>query len=233
MTKLERMNEELRKLIKPATMMGKGKKKISFSKELQMKSHFGGVPYFEDGDMWPQTSSGENLDFVFQVFNQEGVELPEDIKLIQFFANLSEPAWEHEDEGWEVRIFKKLNPSKIKMIEAPDELLEMDCSEVKFYPINSLPNREGVSRFISEELEKLVKKNKRGKGISYKECVTRCIGRDIQKDYQLSGYPQWLNYDATPSNHSELLFQLNFGMESFYLFRNTKTKDVEYVFQTK
>ena len=62
----------------------------------QSISHFGGQPYFEEGEKWPQSKSGKSLDFIFQIYNDERIELAADIKLIQFYYDWEEFPWDTE-----------------------------------------------------------------------------------------------------------------------------------------
>ncbi len=93
------LTELLKPLIKKAT-------KLIFEEpstppiNSQLKSHFGGQPYFEEGEEWPTLSSGDSLCFIFQVFNSGEMGLPETIKLIQFYYNFKASPWNSDDKGW-------------------------------------------------------------------------------------------------------------------------------------
>ena len=113
----------------------------------QMNSHFGGQPYFEHGEVWPRSKSGRNLSFIFQIFNQEGLELPAQIKLIQFFYDFESYPWDTADDGWLVKIYKEINPDKIQFIERPEELDFNKYCEVKFRAGSSLPDWEGIDLY--------------------------------------------------------------------------------------
>src|ERR1043165_9189051 len=89
----ERDQKELEKLLTPliraATKM-QVTKPARPMEQSQLSSHFGGHPYFKTGDNWPKSKNGRDLAFIFQVFNGEGISLPSDIQLIQFFYDWDE-----------------------------------------------------------------------------------------------------------------------------------------------
>jgi uncharacterized protein YwqG len=75
----------------------------------QLLSHFGGDPYFEEGEEWPMSQNGRHMDFVFQIFNTGDLAIPKSIKLIQLFYDYEEFPWDTKDDGWHVKIFESLN----------------------------------------------------------------------------------------------------------------------------
>ncbi len=53
-------------LIKECTEI-KLNKASELSKDSELKSHFGGQPYYEKGEEWPKSKSGKPMDFIFQI----------------------------------------------------------------------------------------------------------------------------------------------------------------------
>src|SRR5215203_2954478 len=86
---------------------------VSPPRDSQLLSHFGGQPYFEEGDEWLKSKSGRHMDFIFQIFNSEELVLPKSIKLVQFFYDLEEFPWDTKDDGWYVKIYETLNVDKL------------------------------------------------------------------------------------------------------------------------
>lgn len=223
------VDTEIQRFTKQATYM-KLDEEIARTPELQLESHFGGYPYFEEGDTWPTMKDGTPLDFVFQVFNKEEFHLPDDIKLIQFFANTTKPAWEDGQEGYEVRIFSDVNLEKRVTIDIPEAAELFDCAKIIFENRDSLPGDEDAD-------ELLIKLNNECE-LEFEEEMEMRIGEYYRSlftenhfGHRLGGYGAWLQYAATPTENSNLLFQIDMGWNSFYVFRNEKTSDIEYAFQ--
>lgn len=113
----------------------------------QLLSHFGGQPYFEEGEEWPKTKKGKNLNFIFQVYNNGEINLPGNIKLVQFFYDWDEFPWETENDGWLVKTYTTLNTSQIIEHAQPAELETTKFCEITFKPVQSLPDWEGIGTY--------------------------------------------------------------------------------------
>ncbi len=89
--------EDLQKLLKPlvldAVKFEPLKAEIPMGKS-QLISHFGGLPYFEKGESWPIVKEGWQKDmplyFIFQIINDGKMNLPDHIKILQFFITCLE-----------------------------------------------------------------------------------------------------------------------------------------------
>src|SRR5690606_35034188 len=111
----------------------------------QLNSHFGGQPYFEKGELWPTTTQkGKSLEFIFQIFNKSDVQLPESIELIQLYYDWDEFPWDSSSDGWLVKIYKKIDKKKIKLIQKPSGLERSKYCEIEFKSTLSLPDWEGI-----------------------------------------------------------------------------------------
>src|SRR5690606_20867777 len=110
----------------------------------QMKSHFGGQPYFEEGETWPVSGNGAPMSFIFQVFNTGGINLPPEIGLIQFYYDFEAFPYDTEDDGWLVKMYPKVNKNKIISIERPPELDTPQYCDIEFMAIKSLPDWDGI-----------------------------------------------------------------------------------------
>ncbi|ALJ00714.1 DUF1963 domain-containing protein [Rufibacter tibetensis] len=209
----------------------------------QLDSHFGGQPYFEQGEEWPTSKSGGNLEFIFQLFNGEGIELPEEIKLVQFFYDWEESPWETDNEGWLVKIYEHMETDKIKMVEKPDGQGISKYCGIELKPVKSLPDWEGISLYNEPAVELSCTLNPDEPWESYDSVVERLTG---EQDYQsqLGGYPKWVQGEGTPKNEQggnmRLLFQLdseeNAGLMwgdvgLIYVFYDSATKKVEFTLQ--
>ncbi len=225
------VDTEIQRFIKQTTYMNLDEE-IARTPELQLESHFGGYPYFEEGNVWPTMKDGTPLDFIFQVFNQDEYHLPDDIKLIQFFANTSKPAWE---DGYEVRIFSDINLEKRVTIEIPEGVELIDCSRIIFENRESLPHVDDLYDYLSE-FDKKFESEYEDREFDLHNDLFAYYHFDVFTEehyyHRLGGFASWVEYGHKPIIESTLLFQVIIDWEGFYVFRNEMTHDIKYVFQT-
>lgn len=178
----------------------------------QLESHFGGQPYFEQGEQWPTSKNGKKLDFVFQVFNTSELELPEHIELIQFFYDWEEYPWDTGDDGWLVKIYKKVNKENILWIDKPKELEKSKFCRIEFKQTLTLPDWEGIDRHDNNASKLSCILNEDEPWDSYQQIAIKLVG---EQDYQsqFGGYPKWVQGESTPNNNEgnpmKLLFQID------------------------
>lgn len=209
----------------------------------QLDSHFGGNPYFEMGESWPTTEDDKPLDFVFQVFNSNELELPENIALVQFFYDWEVSPWDSEENGWLVKIYHKVDQHKIEFISRPEELTESPFCKIECIPTQSLPDWEGIDLYKNEALKLSCVLNDDSPWDIYENVVSGLIGK---QDYQsqFGGYPKWIQGEATPFNAEgkplKLLFQIDSeekanlmwgDMGSIYVFYEEETERIEFTLQ--
>lgn len=175
-------------------------------------SHFGDDPYFEKGEKWPESLSGKPLDFIFQIFNEPGLVLPEEVKLIQFYYDWDVFPRDTENAGWQVKIYKDVSREKSIFITRSGETEKSEYCELDFIQTKSLPDWEGIDTYESNASKLSCVLNEDKPWEKYKEVVSKLIG---EQDYQsqLGGYPQWVQGENTPEdengNPMELLFQID------------------------
>lgn len=239
-------SEEIQHLLKPlirdATKI-EVLPKAQMPENSQLLSHFGGDPYFEKGDKWPQSKSGRHMDFIFQIYNTEDLILPKSIKLIQLFYDLEEFPWDTKDDGWKVKIYESLKTENIQRIERPQDLEESNYCEMIFRPIKSLPDWEGIDLYMKKASDLSCVLNEDEPWDQYDKAVEKLIGK---QDYQsqLGGYPQWVQGESTPEGPDgepmKLLFQIdsedNAGLMwgdvgLIYVFYDERTKKTEFSLQ--
>jgi uncharacterized protein YwqG len=232
----EHLKNLLKPLIKAATkiIVKKPAKEIPPGTELQ--SHFGGQPSFEKGEQWPLAKNGAKLDFVFQIFNKDGLAIPDHIKLIQFYYDFELMPWGTKDDGWLVKVYETLNPANICIITntESERYGEYYC-EMEFEPILSIPDWQDMDEY-DDDIETL-------KSVLYKK--DRKVYKKILKELginedmcsQLVGYPDWIQGGINLKENFEFLFQLDeephaglwwcdCGM--VYAFYNHFTKETEF-----
>ena len=182
------------------------------SDRVQFESHFGGQPYFEKGQKWPSSRDGKYLDFIFQIVNSPGLELPNNIGLVQFFYDWDEFPWDTENDGWLVKIYEKVDENKYEFIARPDSLKESKYCSVVYKSTQTLPDWEGIDLFESDASSLSSELNEGEPWDYYDRIVNKLVG---EQDYQsqLGGYPKWVQGEATPKtnkgNPMKLLFQID------------------------
>ncbi|AXT54652.1 DUF1963 domain-containing protein [Aquimarina sp. AD1] len=178
----------------------------------QMNSHFGGNPYFEKGEKWPVTKKGKSLDFIFQVFNKPESQLPDNIELIQFYYDWDEFPWDTSDDGWLVKVYKKIDPKNTEFIVKPIDLEKPKYCEIIFEPSNSLPDWEGISEYDYNAQKLSCILNEDQPWDNYGKIVEKLVGEQNYQS-QLGGYPKWIQGESTPKdkngNNMKLLFQID------------------------
>lgn len=207
--------EDLEKLVKPLirkTTRIVVNKATRPPENSQLNSHFGGHPYFEKGEDWPTSSSGKHMDFIFQIFNKPGINLPDSIALIQFYYDWEESAWDTCDNGWKLKIYKNLNYDKQIFIEKPIDLRRAKYCEITFKEVQTLPDWEGIDKFSAEASNLSCVLNEDKPWYSYDKAVSKLVGEQNYQS-QLGGYPNWVQGESTPIDDNgdplKLLFQID------------------------
>lgn len=209
----------------------------------QLISHFGGQPYFEKGEEWPKTKTGKPLEFIFQIYNKTELEIPDNIELIQFYYNWDESPWDTGDDGWLVKIYKRVSQDNTIKIEKPEVLEKSNYCEITFKAIESLPDWEGIDVFSNKASQLSCVLDENEPWESYDKIISKLIGK---QDYQsqLGGYPTWAQGESTPLDSNEnpvkLLFQIdsedNAGLMwgdagLIYIFYEEKNERIEFMLQ--
>lgn len=238
--------EELQQLVSPlirnATKL-ELQKASSPPENSQLRSHFGGQPYFEEGDSWPKAQNGNDLDFIFQIFNSDDIQLPKSVKLVQFFYDVETFPWQTEEDGWLVKIYETLNTDRLIKIDNPILQEEKPYCEVLFTPVKSLPDWEGIDLYEKNTLRISSLLNLENDWDGYEIVVEKLIGEQNFQS-QLGGYPRWIQGESTPTlsngENMKLLFQIDseenadlmwgdVGM--VYVFYDEQTKRVDFTLQ--
>jgi uncharacterized protein YwqG len=187
--------------------------KISQSPEnSNLISHFGGQPYFEIGEEWPRMKDGRPLDFVFQLINTGDINLPSQIKVLQFYYDNDEMAWETKDEGWLVKSYNQISNDKVAIVDRPLILGTPKYCEISFNKTRMLPDWEGIDERnqTASKLSCVLDENEPWG--NYQKVVEELIG---EQDFisTIGGYPKWVQGGSTPKNikgqNMQLLFQLD------------------------
>ncbi|MGV3696615.1 DUF1963 domain-containing protein [Flavobacterium sp.] len=176
-------------------------------------SQFGGLPYFEKGEEWPKSEEGNSLSFIFQVFNADGIHLPKNIQLIQFYYGFEELPNFSDEDGWKVKIYEKLNPENVVKIERPEDVERPKFCNITFESRKSLPDWETIDEYIEGYTDLAEEIDGDNPWDAHSEVEMKLTGNDNYQS-QLGGYPRWVQGDGTPEDEntgrkSELLFQID------------------------
>ena len=222
--------EDLENLVKPlirkATKVIVKKHSVA-PENSQLMSHFGGQPYFEKGEKWPKAENGNNLEFVFQIFNENDIVLPENIKLVQFYYDMD------DEDGWLVKIYESLHRINIEVIEKPEEHNTVKYCNIEYESIQSLPDWDGIERYSKDASKLSCMLDEDEPWRNYQEIAEKLVGKpDLCT--QLGGYPNWIQNDENIGEDGfELLFQLDSEEEAglmwgdcgmMYVFYNKDNK---------
>lgn len=179
--------------------------------ESQLRSHFGGQPYFEEGEQWPTGNSENPLSFIFQIFNTPELGLPNSIQLIQFYYDWKAFPYTTNEDGWKVKIYKNLNKDKTISINQPADLKTTRYCEVSSFASESLPDWEGIEinhQDIANSIREVVLDSPKE---TYEEVMEGLTGGPSCIS-QLGGYPSWIQGEQTPRDKTrrpmKLLFQI-------------------------
>jgi len=209
----------------------------------QLRSHFGGQPYFEENEEWPKSKSGTSLDFIFQVINNGDISLPNNIKLIQFYYDFDEFPWDSIDDGWLVKIYGKINEDTVKLIPRPEELEKSKYCDLTFKQIASLPNWEGIEVHSLNAKKLSCILNEDEPWGNYIKVCEELLG---ESDYhsQIGGYPKWVQGESTPRKSDGVPMNLLFQIDSednadimwgdsglIYVFQDNETNMLEFTLQ--
>lgn len=208
--------EDLVNLVKPlirtSTKMitGKAMRPPAHSQQL---SHFGGQPYFEKGESWPEMPNGRPMDFIFQVVNTGQQGLPEDIKVLQFYYDWHAGPWSTGDGGWLVKTYEAVNPDKQLLIERPANLGRAKYCDITFKQIQVLPDWDGIDD-VSPEASKLsCTLDENEPWTPYQE-VTKELGAEPDFQSLIGGYPKWLQGNDGPVDDDNQALPLLFQVDS-------------------
>ena len=229
-------------LIRPATRVILNKPSLP-PENSQFLSHFGGQPYFEEGEEWIKSKNGNNMQFIFQIFNTNDLELPKSIKLVQFFYDWEESAWDTDNDGWFVKIYKELKTDKVITIDKPTEVENSKYCEVEFQTVKSLPDWEGIDLYEPKASDLSYVLDEEEPWKNYQKTVEKLTGEQGYQS-QLGGYPNWVQGESTPKNQSgenmKLLFQIDSEDNAdimwgdvglIYIFYEEQANEIEFTLQ--
>lgn len=200
----------VRKLVRKCTVI-KVRRSSRPPKETRFISHFGGQPYFEEGEAWPLgKNSGQPLEGVIQIVNEGNMHLPDDVGVLQFF-------WDnHWVENHEIKIYPRIDRDRAVLVPKPPSSAKTRFCRLDFEPSKSLPGWESL-RDVSEDAMNLsCALNDDEPWEPYRSVTEQLLG---EQDYrsQIGGYPRWIQGRDTPSTgyDREMRLLLQFDSERY------------------
>lgn len=188
------------------------KKSSAATQNVQLISHFGGLPYFETGETWPKSRNGNYMDFVCQIVNTGNIHLPDEIALVQFYYDFELDPWDTGDDGWLVKIYPKIDKNKLIRIENPLPESQVGYCEMEFSPIKSLPDWQGIDLYQETASKLSCVLNEDDPWEPYQATVSKLCG-EYSIHSQIGGYPIWMQGESTPKTrlggNMQLLFQID------------------------
>lgn len=211
----------------------------------QFISHFGGIPYFEKEETWPVNPKTENpLDFIFQIVNNGGIEMPAEIKVLQFFYDWDEQPWNSNEGGWLVKTYSAISKENAVTVEKPLELPDSSFCTIQFRPGKSLPDWETIFDIDPSIAEIATQMDSEEPWLPYDSMAIE-ITSDYENNSWVGGYAAWKQGEATPKENGvrfELLAQIESEERaglvwgdsgSIYLFYNPENvRDIKFCMQS-
>jgi len=231
----------IKPLVKTATLMVCGKEKNVDSKS-HLKSCFGGNPYMEEGEELPTYPDGGSIEFMFQVFNDGNNNLPENIKLLQLFCDISNWSGNNTDEVVKIKTYEKLDLKKAATKARPEEHEMAVHCEISFKPIKSLPNFDEIEELYPEIYIIAKQIDNENPWDAYNTAAEQLTGREGESfghTSHIGGYPEWIQgYDGIGvAKGNEFILQLGSEQNAqidwgdagvVHIFYNSKDKKFEF-----
>ncbi|MDR0501944.1 MAG: DUF1963 domain-containing protein [Treponema sp.] len=215
------------------------RKKKNIPDGSNLKSHIGGQPYFEKNEMWPKAKNGKELDFVFQIFNNDSHILPKKIKLIQFFYDFEKSTYSSKYDGQLIKIYEELDIKNIAAIKRKSKKNNvLNYCEIEYKNIKSLPVPYEIAKY-DKKIEMLsCMLNKEDPWNDYLVKYELTDGETCLYS-QIGGYADWISYNEMPKGYkfimqikSEKAANLEWRIGgTMYFFYNSKSKKAKFVLQ--
>lgn len=208
---LQQLENRLIPLTKNTTVL-KVKEATRLHPEAALKSHFGGTPYFEQGDTWPVNKKGLPLQFVFQVFATPFTQLPAGVRLLQFFCPHFTVKESFNVNDCYVRLVTDFDPQKQVILLEPSFITSRPYCEIVSEEALSLPDWHGLPLYNLEAVSLIKALEPDEPWELYEQFCEKLTGNCYYRT-QLSGYPRWIQQESTPTDtkgkHAQLLFQVD------------------------
>lgn len=208
---LQQLESLLIPLVKNATVL-KVKEATRLHPEAAFRSHFGGTPYFEQGDTWPVNKKGLPLQFVFQVFASPFAQLPAGVRLLQFFCPHFTANTSFNVNECFVKLVTNFDPQRQVTLLPPSFIASRPYCEIVFDEALSLPDWQGLSLYSPDAVSIITALEPEEPWELYEQFCEKLTGNCYYRT-QLAGYPRWIQQENTPINskgkHARLLFQVD------------------------
>ena len=210
----------------------------------QLYPHFGGDPYFEEGEKWPGMEYGSPATFICQVFNEKGNNLPEDIELVQFFYDYEDSPSNSSQNGWYIKIYTDLLVHDMEYIPTPEGIRKTKYCRIEYAPVKSLPTWEELKYRNPLAFKLSCVLNEERPWENYGIAAKKLLGK-AEICSQVGGYAQWLQSAQIPIREDLKEFQFLMQIDSeddaelmwrdmglVYLFWDEETEETRFILQS-
>ncbi|MDQ2793043.1 MAG: DUF1963 domain-containing protein [Bacteroidota bacterium] len=165
----------------------------------QTMSHCGGDPYFETGEQWPvNPNTGQPLELIFQLVNEDNMPWPFPAKIVQFYQNYYEgelPFDEgHEPKDYRLKIYPSIRPNQQVQLPRPAVLPPIGFTQITVRAEPSLPDDDELE-VISPATQALCQQLEPDDWqVAYNSAVDELIGEQDFGSW-VGGYALWLQGD--------------------------------------
>lgn len=210
--------------------------RVEWDKEnSHLKSNARGIPYFEKGENWP-TDNEKPLEYVFQIVNNNKINLPEEFGVLQVYITDDESIIDQKADALHIKVYSKISKSKSTQIERPYKEYA-DPYDIDFRQDNSLPDNSSSFRFqaikLLKEIDPLDYQDK------YKEYWQKYVKDTDAWRYVgsfIGGYPKWVQSDEEFPQDWQFILQIDSNITDLpgvlYLYHNKKTGKFKYALQS-
>lgn len=169
---------------------------------------FGGVPYLETKEAWPQCCTcKQSLSFVCQVdLRETSHPARERIPFFTFFYCWQCFPWGDQGE-WAVRIYNDPMERKAVAVQPPLQVGHAAECRVSFTERSSLPDWEGAQLWCPDAMDLSCQANSDAPWEAYQSAVEKIVG-DQKIETCVGGYPRWIQGEETPDK-ADLLAQID------------------------
>jgi uncharacterized protein YwqG len=223
----------LRPLLRQTSIM---KLRKSRSRLPVTASKFGGVPYLEQGEVWPTCPiCHQSLSFICQIDLRDTVfkELV-GFDLFSFFYCWN--CFPQDDSpsnagAWLVKTYIAPQKGKSLPVQLPSGVNQTAECRVSFQEAQAVPDWEGTTRWCPKACDVAKRINADEPWTAYQDAVTAIIGHSPEIQSCIGGDPRWIQGEETPDNMT-FLAQIDSEEDkadimwgdvgSIYLFVSTK-----------
>jgi hypothetical protein len=163
-------------------------------------SKFGGIPYVEAGESWPQCPTcGKPLSFICQADLRQTAYRPAcGACFFTFFYCWECFPWSSDVVGQSVvRLYREPDERRAVLLPLPGEVPQTAQCLISFVEDVSLPDWEGTSLWCPEASDLACRLDEEWPWETYHDAATAIVGEQ-EITSRVGGYPRWIQNEDTP-----------------------------------